>query len=75
MKSRMGNKLCPPTPHFFLKKHDVWNKQEILALNHFFIAQHKHSKSQTHVSCYLQLKFQQTVDLLLDAEYRNYIPT
>jgi len=71
----MGNKLycCPPP---FFNKCDVWNKQEIfLELNHLFIAQHKHSESQTHVSCYLQLKFQQTVDLLLDAEHRNDIPT
>jgi hypothetical protein len=35
--------------------------------------QQKHSKSQTVVSYHLQLKLQQTVDLLLDAECRNDI--
>ena len=43
-------------------------------LNQLSSAQQEHSKSQTHVPCYLQLKLfgkQQTVDLLLDAERRN----
>jgi hypothetical protein len=43
-------------------------------LNHWSSAQQEHSKSQTHVYCYLQLKLfgkQQSVDLLLDAQHRN----
>jgi len=37
-------------------------------------AQYKHTKSQTHVHCYLQLKLfgkQQSVHLFLDAQHRN----
>jgi len=42
--------------------------------DHLSSALHKHTKSQTHVHCYLQLKLygkQQSVDLLVDAEHRN----
>jgi hypothetical protein len=36
-------------------------------------ALHKHTKSQTHVHCYLQLKLygKQSVDLLVNAEHGN----
>jgi len=43
-------------------------------LSHTSNAQQKHSKSQTHVQCYIQLKLfgkQQRVDLLLNAQGRN----
>jgi len=46
-------------------------------LSHMSNAQQKHSKSQTHVQCYIQLKLfgkQQTVDLHLDAERRTTFP-
>jgi hypothetical protein len=43
-------------------------------LNNLSSAQRKHSKSQTHVDSYLQLKLfgkQQRVEVLLDAQSRN----
>jgi hypothetical protein len=52
----------------------VWTQQGFSDLNHLLRAQQKHSKSQTHVHSYLQLKLfgkQQTVGLLLDAQRRN----
>jgi hypothetical protein len=58
----------------FRNKHEVWNKQSFLDLNHLSSAQQKHSRTQTHVPYYIQLKFvvkQQRVDLLLDAELAN----
>jgi hypothetical protein len=47
------------------------NTQVVLDLYHLSNARQKHSKSQTHVPCYLALKLfgkQQKVDLLLNAE-------
>jgi len=58
----------------FSNKHEVWNKQGFSNLNNLSNAQYKHSKTQTHVSCYLQLTLfgkQQRVDLFLDAQCRN----
>jgi len=62
-------------PVGFIIRNEVWNKQEIiLDLNRLSSAQHKRSQSQTHVTWYLHLKLQQTVNLLLDAECRINIP-
>ena len=60
----------------FSNTHEVWNKQGFLDLNHLSSAQQKHSKSQNHVPCYLQLKLfgkQQKVYLLLEAQCGNDI--
>jgi len=51
--------------------HEVWNKQGFSDLNHLSRVQQKHSKSQTRVHCYPQLKLfgeQQRVDLHHDAK-------
>jgi hypothetical protein len=37
----------------FYNKHEVRNKQGFLDLSHLYSEQQKHSKSQTHVQCYL----------------------
>ena len=42
--------------YFFSKEHDMWNTQVVLDLYHLSGAQQKHSKSQTHVPCYLPLQ-------------------
>jgi len=60
--------------YFFSKEHDMQNTQDVLDLYHLSSEQQKHSKSQTHMPCYLALKLfgkQQNVDLLLNAERRN----
>jgi hypothetical protein len=50
---------------YFSFYHEIRNNQGFLGLHHLSSAQQKHSKPQTHVHCYLQLKLfgkQQTVD-------------
>ena len=53
---------------------EVWNRHALWELNHLASAQQRHSKSQTHVHCYVQLKLcrkQQGVNLLLDTQHTN----
>jgi hypothetical protein len=60
----------------FSNKLEVWNKQGFLDFNLLSSAQQKHSKSQTYVPCYLELKLsgkQQKVYLLPDAQCWNDI--
>jgi len=52
---------------YFSCYHEVRNNQGFSGLHNLSSAQQKHSKHQTHVHCYLQLKLfgkQQTVDLI-----------
>ena len=67
------NKLyCWPCLIFYNKR-DVWNKQGFLDLNDLSSAQQKHSKSQTLVHCYLQLKLfgKKHIEMLLGVKCRN----
>jgi len=61
---------CWPCFHFS-------NKHEgLFGFNHLSCAQQKHSKSWTHVHCYLPLKLfgkQHRVDLLLIAQHSNIV--
>ena len=61
---------CWPCFHFC-------NKYEgLFGFNHLSYVQQKHSKSQTHVQCYLPLKLfgiQRKVDLLLNTQHSNII--
>jgi len=55
----------------FSDEREVVSKHGFLNLNDLSTVQQKHSKSQTYVHCYLQLKLlgkQQTVDLLLNPQ-------
>lgn len=47
---------CGPCLLFFCYKHEVCNKQGFTDLNNLLSVQKKHSKSQSNVHCYLQLK-------------------
>jgi hypothetical protein len=60
---------------YFWSCSPFYNKHEwLLGFKSFASAQKKHSKSQIHAHCYIQLKLfikQQRIDLLLDAESRK----
>jgi hypothetical protein len=43
-------------PVYFFNEHEVLNKHGFLNLNNLSGVQQQHSKSQTYVHCYLQLK-------------------
>ena len=63
-------------PVYFFNEYEVLNKCDFVNLNNLSSVQQMHSKSQTYVHCYQQLKLfgkQQRVDLLLDAQRRNDI--
>jgi len=60
----------------FSDEHEVLNEHGLLNLNNLSSVQQKHSKSQTYVHCYLQLKLlgkQQRVDLLLSTQSRKCV--
>ena len=58
----------------FSNKYEIQNKQNFVGLNYLSCAQKYHSKPQTNMHCYLQLKLygkQQSVDPFLDAQHTN----
>ena len=76
--SRMrNNKICCWLYLLFSNKH-VWIKQGFSHLNHFSSSQQRHSKSQTLVHSYLQLKLyskQQRVDFFSTLNTETTLPS
>jgi hypothetical protein len=59
---------CSPPLHF-PNKHEACNKQGFCGANHLSSEQQRHSESQNHTHCYVQVKLfgkQQSFDLLID---------
>lgn len=70
-----SNKLfCWPCLLFSREK-SSWNKHGFSDLNHLSVGQQRHSKSQTHIQSFLQLKMfgKDRVDILLSEQHRSYI--
>jgi len=62
-------------PVYFFNEYEVLNKCDFVNLNNLSSVQQMHSKSQTYVHCYQQLKLfgkQQRVDLLQSTHCRKY---